>query len=154
MIDPATGWFELKEISSKSADNVANVVEQTWLTWYPRPSVITYDRGGEFMAEFAKMVQDNYRIKCRPITTRNPQANAIIECVHQTIGNMLRTFEVHKQELDDENLWGGILAAIMYAAHAAVHMTTYAIPIQLVFGHDANLNIQFEADWQSIRQNK
>ena len=49
MIDPATGWFKLKEISSKSANNVANVIEQTWLTQYPYPSVITYDRGGEFM---------------------------------------------------------------------------------------------------------
>jgi hypothetical protein len=33
-----------------------------------------------------------YGLKLKPITTRNPQANAIIERVHQTIGNIIRTF--------------------------------------------------------------
>ena len=28
MIDPATGWFEMREIKTKSADSVANVLEQ------------------------------------------------------------------------------------------------------------------------------
>ena len=32
MIDPATGWFEIKEIKNKLAINVADIVEQTWLT--------------------------------------------------------------------------------------------------------------------------
>ena len=56
MIDPATGWFEMRQISSKHAYVVANEVELAWLTRYPRPSIITYDRGTEFMAEFATMV--------------------------------------------------------------------------------------------------
>ena len=37
MIDPATGWFEMKEIKNKEAINVANIVEQTWLSRYPIP---------------------------------------------------------------------------------------------------------------------
>ena len=78
MIDPATGWFEVVPIDNKRADIVANKVEQTWLTRYPRPNVIMYNKGTEFMAEFGKMVTDDYGIVTRPITTRNPQANAII----------------------------------------------------------------------------
>ena len=35
MIDPATGWFKMREIKTKSADTVANVLEQAWLTRYP-----------------------------------------------------------------------------------------------------------------------
>jgi hypothetical protein len=38
MIDPATGWFEMREIPTKSADVVANVLEQAWLSRYPWPS--------------------------------------------------------------------------------------------------------------------
>ena len=49
MIDPATGWFELKDVGQKTADTIANAVEQTWLTRYPWPTMITYDRGTEFM---------------------------------------------------------------------------------------------------------
>ena len=35
MIDPATNWFEIKEIKTKCADVIANLVEQIWLTRYP-----------------------------------------------------------------------------------------------------------------------
>ena len=57
MIDPATGWFEMREIPNKRADTIANIVEQAWLTWYPWPTQVISDRGSEFMAEFATMVR-------------------------------------------------------------------------------------------------
>ena len=63
MIDPATGWFEMRELKNKEAINVANIFEQTWLTRYPWHSEITFDRGTEFMAEFATMVSNDYGIK-------------------------------------------------------------------------------------------
>ena len=63
MIDPATGWFEMREIPNKEAITIANIVEQTWFTRYPWPSQVIFDRGKEFMGEFAKMVQRDYGIK-------------------------------------------------------------------------------------------
>ena len=93
MIDPATGWFEMKEIPNKRADYIANIVDQAWLTRYPWPTQLVFDRGSEFMAEFSKMIVEDYRIKRCPITARNPQANAIIERVHQTISNIIQTLE-------------------------------------------------------------
>ena len=79
MIDPVTGWFEMAQITNKTAANVADVAEKTWFTRYPLPQKLILDRGTEFLAEFAKMVNTDYGIQLRPITTRNPQANAIIE---------------------------------------------------------------------------
>ena len=38
MINPATNWFEIKQIKLKDAATVANMVEQTWLTRYPGQS--------------------------------------------------------------------------------------------------------------------
>ena len=56
------------------------------------------------MVEFRKMVQDDYDIKKKPITKWNPQANAIVERVHQKIGNIIRTFEVQdKDDLEKDN---------------------------------------------------
>ena len=46
MIDPATGWFEMKEIKTKQADVIANIVEQTWFTRYPWPTQLNFDHGG------------------------------------------------------------------------------------------------------------
>ena len=106
MIDPATGWFEIKDIPSKWADIVANIVKQTWLTRYPWPTKVVLDRGREFMAEFTTMLINDYGIKKKPITTRNQQANAIIERVHQTIGNILRTFHIQESQLDKDDPWG------------------------------------------------
>eukprot|EP00957_Ditylum_brightwellii_P010287 777541-Ditylum_brightwellii.AAC.1 len=42
------------------------------------------------MAEFSEMILKDYRVKKRSITVRNPQANNIIERIHQTIGIMIR----------------------------------------------------------------
>ena len=45
MMDPLTGWFEITQYEDKIAIPIANVVETTWLTMYPRPMEITYDQG-------------------------------------------------------------------------------------------------------------
>ena len=153
MIDPATSWLEIKNIDNKRADNIANVVEQAWLTKYPWPNEITYDRGSEFMAEFAAMVKNDYGIKQRPATTRNPQANSIIERVHQTIGNILRTLNISDTDSTLES-WNGVLAAVMFAIRSTYHTTLQATPMQLVYGRDAILNIKFDANWNMIRKRK
>jgi hypothetical protein len=43
----------------------------------------------------------NYSIQKKPITTRNPQANSIVERCHQAIHNHLRTIQMHKKEFDE-----------------------------------------------------
>ena len=153
MIDPATGWFEMREIKTKSPDSVANVLEQAWLTRYPWPTRMMFDRGSEFKAELCQMIKNDYGIKVEPIMTRTPQANAIVERVHQRIGNMIRTFELYDNDgIDDDNPWSGILAAVMAAMRSTYSTTTQATPMQLVFGRDAIINTKFIADWDYIRQ--
>jgi RNase H-like domain found in reverse transcriptase/Reverse transcriptase (RNA-dependent DNA polymerase)/Integrase zinc binding domain len=155
MIDPSTGWFEMKQVKDKEAFTVATVVEQTWLNRYPWPVQLIFDKGTEFMAEFAEMVQNDYGIKRKGTTVRNPQANAILERIHQTLGNIIRTFDIYNNEgLDPEDPWSGILGAAMFAIRATFHTTLQATPAQLVFGRDAILNSKFEADWNFIKANK
>ena len=38
--------------------------------------------------------------------------------------------------------------------HATVHSTSQSTPTQLVFGRDAILNVQVQADWKLIKQRK
>ena len=155
MIDPATSWFEMKQIKNKTAFEVATAVEQTWLTRYPWPRTLTYDRGTEFMAEFSKMIKDDYGIKRRPTTSKNPQANAILERIHQVIGNMIKTFEVYNREdLDQEDPWSGMLITIMFGLRSTFYSTLKATPMQLVYGRDAILPIFHQADWKYIKDTK
>ena len=51
------------------------------------------------------MIQEDYGIKTKPISTRNPQANAIVERVHQVIANIVRTFELQANYLNEEDPW-------------------------------------------------
>jgi hypothetical protein len=46
------------------------------------------------MGDFATMVSHDYGLKRRGTTVQNPQANAILEQIHQTIGNIIRTFDI------------------------------------------------------------
>ena len=90
MIDPATGWFEIKEYDDKKSITVANIAEQEWFCRYPWPTQITYDRGSEFIGkDFQKMIKEEYGVTRKPITVQNPQANAIVEQIHQVIGNII-----------------------------------------------------------------
>ena len=155
MIDPATGWFEIASISRKRADYVANYLELTWLTRYPWPTEIVLDRGSEFKLEVQDVLKDEYGINKKLITTRNPQANSMVERVHQTVHNMLKVSQMDDSDDYDEDFgFDGILAAVRRAVNSTVHTTLRATPTQLVFGRDALLNISFQADWEYIKERK
>ena len=111
-----------------------------------------FDRGTEFMAEFSKMCQNKYGLKRKPITTRNPRSNTIIERIHQTIGNIIHIFDV--SNIVNNDPWSGILAATMFAVRATYHTTLQASPMQLLFFRDAILNIKHVSDWEHIQQRK
>ena len=104
------------------------------------------------MAEFFKMCHNYYGLKRKSITTRNPKSNAIIERIHKTIGNVIRTFDV--SNIVNNNPWSGILAATLFAVRATYHTTLQAFRMQIVFGRDAILNIKHVADWEHIWQRK
>lgn len=155
MIDPATGWFEIQQYDDKKSITVANIIEQEWFSRYPWPTQITFDRGSEFIGQdFQKMVTEDYGVKTKPITVRNPQANAIVERVHQVIGNIIRTFELETNYLDEKDPWKGILTATAFAVRSTFHTTLKSTPGQLVFGRDMILNIKHTANWEFIRQRK
>ena len=65
--------------------------------------------------------------------------HVIIERTQQTIGNIIRTFDVYNIVNNDP--LSGILAATMFAV-ATYHTTLQVSPMQLVFGQDAILNIK------------
>ena len=104
------------------------------------------------MAEFYKICQNDYGLKRKPITTRNPPNNEIIEQIHQTIWDIIHTFDV--SNIANINPWSGILAANIFAVRATYHTTLQESLMQLVFGRDAILNSKHVADWEHIRQRK
>ena len=153
MIDPVTGWFEVKDISSPSAAACMEAFDDTWLARYPRPQYLGYDGGNEYKAVFEQL-RLNYSMKRCKSSAYNPMSNGIIERVHQVLNNCLRTFELSERELDETNPWGQFLSATSFAIRSTVHTTLEASPAQLVFGRDMILPLSFKANWARIHMKR
>ena len=154
MIDPATNWFEIARIDNPTSEECQNVLDSYWLARYPRPREIGYDNGSEFKKYFAELC-DNMGLKKKPSLEYNPQSNAIIERVHQVLGDQLRTFELEERDLTpQERTFEPFLTACAYALRSTYHTTLGATPGQLVFGRDMILPVKFKADWALIAQRK
>ncbi len=128
MINPTTSWFEMVELPTvaqettvppagkgkkvtfdkntkvaepyfdKSSAQISNLVYKTWFSRYPRCQYIIYKHGSEFKLHFQSLC-GTYGIKRKPTSVKNPQANAILECIHAVLRNMLRTSELDMAEL-------------------------------------------------------
>eukprot|EP00804_Cyclotella_cryptica_P030879 CCRYP_018365-RA/>CCRYP_018365-RA protein AED:0.45 eAED:0.45 QI:0/0/0/1/0/0/2/0/132 len=72
---------------------ISNLVNKTWFSRYPLCQYIIYDNGSEVKLHF-KALCDSYGITNKPTNVKNPQANAILEQVHQVISSMLGTAEI------------------------------------------------------------
>ena len=152
-VDPATGWFEITEIPEKSSARISHIFNSTWLARYPRPKKVIFDNGNEFKKDFLPLLHD-FAIKPTPTTIKNPQVNAILERLHQVLGDMLRTKNLEQYDFDNVDPWGELLASVAWAIRSTHHTTLQASPAQLVFGRDMLLDMKFLADWEAIRLRK
>ena len=84
-----------------------------WLCRYPQPYYIRFDNGSEFKAQFLETCT-NYGVKAKMTTSHNPQANGIIEQVHQVLGNSLRTLDVTNKQLETTDAWRSILSEVAF----------------------------------------
>ena len=70
-IDPATGWFEITQVSyydldqvkvqnqeyiDKTLARISQLFNNTWLSRYPRPKQIVFDNGSEFKHDFIPLL--------------------------------------------------------------------------------------------------
>ena len=153
MADPATGWFEIAEISDKTAEIAALTLDRVWFSRYPRPFQSIYDNGGEFLGKEFQELLESYGVKTTPTTEKNPQAN-FVERVHLTLGNMLRTHEMDKSILDPNDPFTGIIQHCAWAIRTTVNIITGYSPAQLIFGRDMIHDVSFIIDWNKIKQRK
>ena len=167
MIDPASSWFEIvelpvievdkitgkivetKEIFDKTSAQIANLVNRSWFSRYPRPRHVVYDNGSEFKLYFQALIK-TYGLKGKPTTIKNPQANAILERVHQVIGNMLRTAEIDMSETVTAENISEFVCNVAWAIRSTHHTVLKSTPGAAIFGRDMLFDIPFIADWNKI----
>jgi transposase InsO family protein len=104
-----------------------------------------YDNGSKFKLHFEALCE-KYGIKHKPISVKNPQANAILERVHQVIMVMLCTSEldiVPSVAVGDIDTF---LTNVEWAICATYHTVLNASPRTAIFGRDMLLDIPFLAN--------
>ena len=77
-----------------------------------------------------------------------------MEQIHQVIGNIIHSFELQTNYLDEDEPWKGILSAVAFAICATYHTMLQKTPAQLVFGRNLIFNLQHKANWELIHQRK
>jgi hypothetical protein len=82
-------------------------------------------------------------------TTKNPQANAMGEQMHQSVGNSLRVLQHWNPPAglnDAHALVDAALANAMYTTRASFHSGIQTTPGVLAFHHDMVMNIPLMSD--------
>eukprot|EP00804_Cyclotella_cryptica_P015712 CCRYP_013381-RA/>CCRYP_013381-RA protein AED:0.60 eAED:-0.14 QI:0/0/0/1/0/0/2/0/736 len=177
MIDPASSWFEIVELPviteaiipldtkgrrskkdneepkfayfDKSSAMISNLVNKTWFSRYPRCQYIIYDNGSESKFHF-KALCESYGIASKPTSVKNPQANAILERVHQVISSMLRTTEIDMAPSVEPSDIDTFVTNVAWANRSTYHTVLKASPGAAIFGRDMLFDIPFLADWNKI----
>ena len=88
-----------------------------------------------------------YGIERKPTSVKNPQANAILGCVHQVIMTMLRTAKIDMAERVTPSDIDTVLSTASWAICSTYHMVLKASPGASIFGRDMLFNIPYIADW-------
>ena len=96
----------------------------------------------------------DYGITSHVTTVQNPQANAIIERVHQVLANMLRMSNLQDNLLDTTHKIQQILRIVQWAVNTTYHSMLQASPAQFVFGRDMIMPTTYLANWAAIQARK
>jgi len=132
---------------------IGHLLNKTWFSHYPHCQYIIYDNGIEFKLHFASL-SESYGIKRKPTSVKNPQANAILEPVHQVITMMLCTAELDMANTVETNDIDKFQTDAAWAICSTYGTVLKASPGAAIFGQDMLFNTPFLADWNKIREHR
>lgn len=91
ILDPVSRQLEIVLLKTKDLEEISAAFDTQQLCQYPRPNCCVHNQEREFISqEFQELLQ-SYRITDVSTTVKNSQGNAMVEQVHQTIGNAIKT---------------------------------------------------------------
>jgi hypothetical protein len=120
----------------KSSAMISNLVNKTWFSHYPHCQYIIYDNGSEFKLHFEALCE-SFGIKRKPTSAMNPQANAILEHVHQVSTTMLCTTELDMTSTVEPSDIDAFLTDAAWTIRSTYHTVLKAAPgaANLLSGH-------------------
>ena len=158
MIEPVTNLLEVVRLQGpKNGANTKRLFVNHWLARYPWPIRIVHDGGPKFENHKFQFNLDYAGISKVLISPHTPTANSIIETVHRSISQVIRTL-IHllppttPEEAD--MLVDNALATVMYAHRCSPNTSLgFYSPGALVFQRDMLLDIPLIANIHTLTRN-
>ena len=97
-----------------------------------------------------KLYAMNIGLRVSQPVLKNPQANAILERVHQVLMGMIRTSEIDMADSVTAKDVDTVLTNASWAIRSTYHTVLKASPGAAIFGRDMLFDIPFIADWKKI----
>ena len=133
MMDGFTKWAEAIPVNDISAQGVAEVVVDQWVSRYGIPDRIHSDQGSQFTSDlFLKMMQ-LLNITKTTTPAYNPRSNKV-ERLHRVLGDLLRS-----NQTGPPHQWVQKLPLALFAYRTTVSNVTGTTPFRALFGADSRI---------------
>jgi hypothetical protein len=102
-------------------------------------------------------ILQHFGIKNVATSVRNPQANAVCKCLHQSVGNALHIFLSQELSFNITNiaeLVDSTLATALHASRSMIHRTLGMMPGGIIFSCDMVLNIPLCTDFHILQTHR
>ena len=151
--DACTAWPELKSVEKKESKYISELFDRIWLCRYPRPRWVSHDNGTEFMGQEFQEMCESYGIKAVATTVKNPQAQSLVERMHLTLEDMLRTKIIPESDnwMDQVDY---LLQTCAFSIRAIVSSNNEYSPAQLAFGVDMLFRTKVRIDWELLKRKR
>ncbi len=147
-MDPTFSWFEIAELRVVTQLRRQTINGKELLI---ANKIFDKTNRSEFKLYF-KYLCKSYGIKRKPITVKNPQANCILESLHQVLRQMLRPSEINMADSVTPNDVDIFLDNVAWAICSTYHTVLKASPGAAIFGRDMLFDIPFMADWHKFEK--
>jgi transposase InsO family protein len=137
MIDRFTGWPEAYPVQDITADTIARIVYEGWITRFGCPTRLTSDCGRQFESDLFKQLMKYLGVHKLRTTPYHPQSNGMIERFHRSMKAAL------KARLTDNTCWVDELPTVMLGLRAAPRSDTGVSAAQLAYGKTIRLPGEF-----------
>lgn len=133
MIDRLTKWPEAIPTDEITADRIATIVYQHWISRFGCPTTLTSDQGRQFESHLFQNLMKTMGITKTRTTPYHPQSNGIVERWHRSLKTALRA------KLSDTSTWIDELPTVLLGLRAALRTDTGVSAAELTYGNTLRL---------------
>jgi hypothetical protein len=149
MADSCTSWSEATPLLNHSAKYAAKKFDKAWLCSKLCPLQVVHNNRTKFIGAEFQEILSSYNIEPKCTTVKNPNANALVERLHSTLEDQLRTKILGKDFVGKVDY---LIQIALFANRATTPSNCAYLPSQLAYGVDMIFRQKILIDWVALKQ--